>query len=172
MKFTDIILVLSVSAVASALVTTPNAETRSHQLSKRSPGKDWEKAVGRESNDDDASEPGPSNSNIAENELDDAIRQRKKVCDKYHKYKSEFKQDIADLKLENQGLSFQAFDSDYYGRDSVELLKLRRKKLVQLKERCKEAKQVKREARKEFEKQSGTGWKGKLEQFKSILTNH
>ncbi|OAJ45278.1 hypothetical protein BDEG_28429 [Batrachochytrium dendrobatidis JEL423] len=113
MKFTDIILVLSVSAVASALVATPNAETRSHQLSKRSPGKDWKKLIEGNPNDDGESKPGPSNNNdssdqginsdSAKNELDDTTRQRKKACNKYHKYKKEFQKDPLGSSMKDAG---------------------------------------------------------------------
>ncbi|KAL5039813.1 hypothetical protein RTP6_006924 [Batrachochytrium dendrobatidis] len=184
MKFTDIILVLSVSAVASALVTTPNAETRSHQLSKRSPGKDWEKAVGRESNHGDSSGPGPSNNgdssepgpsndgNSAKSRLDDAKRKREDICDKYHKYKKEFEQDKAALKLEQENMHLNSFGNDYYGSNGDESFARRRKKFLQLKKRCKNAKRQEKDLRKEFEEQSGTGWRGKLERLKKMLTKH
>ncbi|KAL5036259.1 hypothetical protein BDV3_003305 [Batrachochytrium dendrobatidis] len=42
MQFTDIVLLLAVSATASAAVIAPESETRSSHLSKRSPGKDVE----------------------------------------------------------------------------------------------------------------------------------
>ncbi|EGF80001.1 hypothetical protein BATDEDRAFT_25588 [Batrachochytrium dendrobatidis JAM81] len=173
MKFIDIILVLSVSAVASALVATPNAETRSHQLSKRSPGKGWEKLVEDNPNDDDASEPGPSNDgNSVESRLADAKRQREDICDKYRKYKDDLNQDALEYGFVDDVLSNQSSTEQYGDVDSGESFRSRYKKMKRLKQECKSAKRQEKDLRKEFEEQSGTGWRGKLKRLKKMLTKH
>ncbi|KAL5039821.1 hypothetical protein RTP6_006930 [Batrachochytrium dendrobatidis] len=195
MKFIDIILVLSVSAVASALVATPNAETRSHQLSKRSPGKDWKKLVEGNPNDDgeskpgpsnnnDSSEPGPSNSDSAKNELDDTTRQRKKACNKYHKYKKEFQKDPLGSSMKDAGFlwPWPYKTHDYNSIDSS--IEKAHKKMKELKKECDEATEKENHLRqkrkdgsqkekeketKEAEKQSDIKSGGKLKRFKSML---
>ncbi|KAJ8323138.1 hypothetical protein O5D80_007914 [Batrachochytrium dendrobatidis] len=174
MKFTDIILVLSVSAVASALVATPNAETRSHQLSKRSPGKGWEKLVEGNPNDDDASEPGPSNDgNSVESRLADAKRQREDICDKYRKYKNSLWRDALEYGLTGEVLMSNQSPTEYYGNvDSNESFRGKHEKMKRLKQECKEAKQKEKDLKKELGKRPSSGWGNRLKRLKKMLTKH
>ncbi|KAJ8323137.1 hypothetical protein O5D80_007913 [Batrachochytrium dendrobatidis] len=193
MKFTDIILVLSVSAVASALVATPNAETRSHQLSKRSPGKGWEKLIEGNPNDDDASEPGPSNDDDSsepvpsndgdlsepgpsnddslESRLEDATRRREDICDKYHKYRKDLLRDAS--KFHGEDFMIRSPSAQYYDTPNInKSIEKRGKKMRELKRECKDAKRQEKDLRKEFEEQHGIKSEGKLKRLKKMLTKH
>ncbi|OAJ45273.1 hypothetical protein BDEG_28424 [Batrachochytrium dendrobatidis JEL423] len=86
--------------------------------------------------------------------------------------KKEFEQDKAALKLEQENMHLNSFGNDYYGSNGDESFARRRKKFLQLKKRCKNAKRQEKDLRKEFEEQSGTGWRGKLERLKKMLTKH
>ncbi|KAK5666912.1 hypothetical protein QVD99_006543 [Batrachochytrium dendrobatidis] len=172
MKFTDIILVLSVSAVASALVATPNAETRSHQLSKRSPGKGWEKLAEGNPNDDGESKPGPSNDgNSLESRLEDATRRREDICDKYHKYRKDLLRDAS--KFHGEDFMIRSPSAQYYDTPNInKSIEKRGKKMRELKRECKDAKRQEKDLRKEFEEQSGIKSEGKLKRLKKMLTKH
>ncbi|EGF81350.1 hypothetical protein BATDEDRAFT_24241 [Batrachochytrium dendrobatidis JAM81] len=88
MRFTDILLVLTLSVTANALVISSKSITQSHHLSKRSPGKGIQ-LLGKNNSSDELSQEEEEEYKALMEDYRQHKREKKKKCRKHQAYLSE-----------------------------------------------------------------------------------